>query len=61
MKNKDIEELNDALWISYLAFHVDMTGHFTSLTGELQGNAKSITKASDNIKAFEVKLRLWDN
>jgi len=30
-ENRDIEELNDELWVSVLAFLVDVTGHLISL------------------------------
>jgi hypothetical protein len=60
-KNKRIEELDDEGWISDLASFADMTGHLNTLNKELQGKDKLITEIFNNIKAFKVKLRLWEN
>jgi hypothetical protein len=40
---------------------VDGTGHLNTLNKELQGKDKLITEMYDSIKAFNVKLRLWEN
>lgn len=40
---------------------MDVTGHFNTLNKELQGTDKLITVMSDGIKAFKVRLRLWDD
>jgi hypothetical protein len=55
-KNKRIEDLDDEGWISDLAFFVDVTGHLNNPNKELQGK----DKLSISIKAFKVKLRLWE-
>jgi hypothetical protein len=60
-KGRNIEELNDERWITDLAFLVDVTGHLNNLNKELQGKDKLITDVCNNIKAFRVKLRLWEN
>jgi hypothetical protein len=60
-KGRNIEELNDEGWITDLAFLVDVTGHLNNLNKELQGKDKLITDMYNNIKAFRVKLRLWEN
>jgi hypothetical protein len=39
---------------------VDVTGHLNTLNKELQGKDKLITEMFDSIKAFKVKLRLWE-
>jgi hypothetical protein len=60
-KNKRIEELDSEGWISDLAFFVHVAGHLNTLNKELQGKDKLITEMFDSIKAFKVKLRLWEN
>jgi hypothetical protein len=40
---------------------VDVTDHLNTLNKDLQGKEKLITKMFDSIKAFKVKLRLWEN
>jgi hypothetical protein len=40
---------------------VDVTGHLNNLNKELQGKDKLITDMHNNIKAFRVELRLWEN
>jgi hypothetical protein len=39
---------------------VDVTGHLNTLNKELQGKDKLITEMFASIKAFKVKLRLWE-
>jgi hypothetical protein len=39
---------------------VDVTDHLNNLNKELQGKDKLITDMYNNIKAFRVKLRLWE-
>jgi hypothetical protein len=60
-KGKNIEELNDGGWITDLAFLVDVTGHLNNFNKELHGKDKLITDMNNDIKAFRVKLRLWEN
>jgi hypothetical protein len=38
-----------------------VTGHLYDHNKELQGKDKVITDMSDDIKAFKVKFRLWQN
>jgi hypothetical protein len=40
---------------------VDVTRHLNNLNKELRGKHKLITDVCNNIKAFRVKLRLWEN
>jgi hypothetical protein len=40
---------------------VDVTSHLNTLNKELQGKDKLITEMFYCIKAFKVKLRLWEN
>jgi hypothetical protein len=44
-----------------LLFLVDVTGRMDNLNKELQGTNKLFTNKHNNIKAFRVKLRLWEN
>jgi hypothetical protein len=60
-KGRNIEELNDEGRIKNLAFLVDVTGHLNNVNKELQGENKLITDMCNDIKAFRVKLRLWEN
>jgi hypothetical protein len=57
-KNEYIEEMNYACDIEFIA---DGTGHLSSLNKEFQGKDNLVIETSDNTKAFEVKLRLWEN
>jgi len=38
-----------------------MTGHLNSLNKELKGKDKLITEMFESIKAFRIKLQLWEN
>jgi hypothetical protein len=38
-----------------------VTGHLYNLDKELQDKDKVITDMSDDIKAFKVKFKLWQN
>jgi hypothetical protein len=60
-KGRNIEELNDEGWITDLAFLVDVTGRLNNVNKELQGKDKLITDMYNDIKAFRVKRRLWEN
>jgi hypothetical protein len=60
-KGRNIEEFNDEEWITDLAFFVDVSGHLKNLNKELQYKDKFSTDMYDNIEAFKVKLRLWEN
>jgi hypothetical protein len=40
---------------------MDVTGHLNTLNRELQGKDNLFTEMFDSIKAFKVKLRLWEN
>jgi hypothetical protein len=52
--------LKDEGWITDTAFLVDVTRHLNNLNKELRGKHKLITDVCNNIKAFRVKLRLWE-
>jgi hypothetical protein len=59
-EGRNIEELNDG-WITDLAFLVDVTGQLNNHNKALHSKDKLITDMYNNIKAFRVKLRLWEN
>lgn len=62
MQNKEnvIPELEDETWLSDLAFMCDVTAHLNALNIKLQGQKQLITEMRDTVKAFQIKLRLWD-
>ena len=60
MKEKAVAELQDAKWISDLAFLTDLTNHLNELNVSLQGKRQIITQMYDEILAFKMKLRLWE-
>jgi hypothetical protein len=53
-KGRNIEKLNDEGWITDIA----LLGLWFF---EPQGKDKLVSERCDNIEAFEVKLRLWEN
>lgn len=59
-KQKAVPELEDEKWLSDLAFMCDITEHLSSLNLKLQGRKQLITEMRDSVKAFELKLRLWE-
>jgi hypothetical protein len=59
MKGKPWPEYSDEDWISDFAFLVDMTQHLNDLNLQLQGRNQLVNDIFANVKAFEVKLRLW--
>lgn len=58
---RNVEEFNNERQITYLAFCMGVTGHLYNLDKELQDKDKVITDMSDDIKAFKVKFKLWQN
>jgi hypothetical protein len=60
-KSTNIEELNDSNFIFDLAFLVDLTQYLNDLNIKLQGRDQLITALYSHIKAFEVKLKLWEH
>jgi hypothetical protein len=59
-KQKVIPELEDEKWLSDLAFMCDVTEHLNALNVKLQGRKQLITEMRDSVKAFQMKLRLWE-
>lgn len=58
-KGKEMHELNDNVWLKDLAFMVDITDHLNHLNIQMQGKNKLVTEFYDLIRAFEVKLQLF--
>ena len=59
-KGKDSTVLRDEKWKCELAFLADITMHLSVLNLQLQGWECMITDMYDAVKAFQVKLRLWE-
>lgn len=60
-KGRAIAELEDEKWLSDLAFMCDITEHLNVLNLKLQGRGQLITDMRDAVKAFQIKLRLWES
>lgn len=61
MKEKTVQELLDDNWILDLAFLVDITNHLNNLNTALQGKDQLVNNLYDHVKAFQAKLKLWEN
>jgi hypothetical protein len=59
-KGKDSTVFRDKKWKCELAFLSDITTHLNDLNLQLQGRDHLITDMHDAVKAFQVKLRLWE-
>ena len=59
-KGKDSTVLRDEKWKCELAFLSDITTHLNVLNLQLQGRDHLITDMHDAVKAFQVKLHLWE-
>lgn len=59
-KGKDSSVLWDEKWKCELAFLADITAHLNALNLQLQGRDHMITDMYDAVKAFQVKLLLWE-
>jgi hypothetical protein len=59
MKENDVYQLSDPMFISNLAFLTDITQHLNELNVKLQGTKQVITEMYDSVKAFKCKLSLW--
>ena len=55
-----VKELKCPQWVQDLAFIVDITQHLISLNKMLQGRRKIVTHYNDSIRAFKLKLSLWE-
>ncbi|MBN3304061.1 GT2D2 protein, partial [Amia calva] len=59
-KGRQISELSDESWLWDLAFLCDVTEHLNTLNVKLQGSKQVISEMYDSVKAFQLKLRLWE-
>ena len=55
-----VRELNCPQWVQDLAFMVDITQRLNNLNKMLQGRRKIVTQYNDSIRAFKLKLSLWE-
>ena len=53
-------ELQSLEWLQDLAIMVDITEHLNNLNKMLQGRKKVVIQYYDNIRAFKLKLTLWE-
>ena len=56
MKNIDMPQLRDPVWIANLAFLVDITAHLNDLNLKLQGRNQLVSDLFSYVAAFERKL-----
>ncbi|KAJ0171369.1 hypothetical protein K1T71_012919 [Dendrolimus kikuchii] len=61
IKDKPLSELSDPKWICDLAFLVDLTGYLNDLNLKLQKQGKLVNDLYKYLKAFQIKLRLWES
>lgn len=59
-KGRPLAELSDPLWLADLALLVDLTQHLNSLNKSLQGKDQLVPQMYTHVKAFSVKLRLFE-
>lgn len=59
-KGRPLHELSDPLWLADLAFLVDLTHHLNTLNKNLQGKEQLVSHLYAHMKAFCVKLRLFE-
>uniref|UniRef100_A0A3B3TV26 SPIN-DOC-like zinc-finger domain-containing protein n=1 Tax=Poecilia latipinna TaxID=48699 RepID=A0A3B3TV26_9TELE len=59
-KDRALHELSDPLWLADLAFLVDLTHHLNTLNKNLQGKEQLVPQLYAHMKAFCVKLRLFE-
>ncbi|XP_056642605.1 general transcription factor II-I repeat domain-containing protein 2A-like [Diorhabda sublineata] len=60
IKDKPLSELSDPKWICDLAFLVDLTGYLNDLNLKLQKQGQLVNDLDNHLKAFQIKLRLWE-
>ncbi|PNF30094.1 hypothetical protein B7P43_G03134 [Cryptotermes secundus] len=60
MKGESPDKLCDDNWVQDLAFMVDITWHLNDLNLKLQGKRQLVVSLYDSIKAFKLKLKLWE-
>ena len=53
-------ELDEPDWLTDLAFLTDITEHLNELNVGMQGRNKLVTEYYDSVRAFQMKLALWE-
>ncbi|KAJ0181964.1 hypothetical protein K1T71_002686 [Dendrolimus kikuchii] len=61
IKDKPLSELSDPKWICDLAFLVDHTSYLNDLNLKLQKQGQLVNDLYSHLKAFQIKLRLWES
>lgn len=59
-KGFEFPQLRDPQWCQDLAFLVDLTAHMNQLNTQLQGKELLVSDMVAKVKAFQVKLMLWE-
>ncbi|MBN3295885.1 GT2D2 protein, partial [Amia calva] len=59
-KGRQRSKLSDESWLCELAFLFDVTEHLNTLNMKLTGSTQVITEMYDSVKAFQLKLSLWE-
>ncbi|GAA6073181.1 general transcription factor II-I repeat domain-containing protein 2-like [Tachysurus ichikawai] len=59
-KGRPLHKLSDPLWLADLAFLVDLTHHLNTLNKNLQGKEQLVSHLYAHMKAFCVKLHLFE-
>ena len=59
-KGFDFPQLRDPQWCQDFAFLVDLTAHMNQLNTQLQGKELLVSDMVAKVKAFQVKLMLWE-
>ena len=57
---KDFQEFSDEVWLCRFGFLTDISSHLNELNLKLQGRDVLITNMEAHVRAFEVKLKLWE-
>ena len=55
-----VKELKCPQWVQDLAFMVDITQHLNNRNKMLQGRKNMVTQYNDSIRAFKLKLSVWE-
>ena len=57
---KDFQEFSEEVWLCRFGFLTDISSHLNELNLKLQGRDVLITNMEPHVRAFEVKLKLWE-
>ncbi|XP_042243372.1 general transcription factor II-I repeat domain-containing protein 2-like [Homarus americanus] len=59
-KGRDLHELKDNEWVQDLTFMMDITEHLNYVNTKMQGRNKLVTDFYDCVRAFEMKIQLFE-